>query len=82
VAIALYLASQELFDIVPCFFDLQAITEFLRYTLKLVTDCLESLQVHQSLSQKTFRWAELLEKKNKTRLGAPLIYLSILIAAL
>jgi len=38
--------------------------------------------VPQSLSQKAFRWAELLEKKNKPRLGAPLIYLRILIIAL
>jgi len=29
----------------------------------------------QSLSQKAFRWAELLEEKNKPRLGAPLICL-------
>jgi len=82
VAIALYSASQELFDIVPCFFDFQDIREFPRYTLKPVTDCLESLQVPQSLSQKALRWAELLDEKNKPRLGAPLIYFKILIVAL
>jgi len=71
VAIALYLALQELFDIVPCFFDFQDIREFSRYTLKPVTDCLESLQVPQSLSQKALRWSELLDEKNKSRLGAP-----------
>jgi len=54
MAIALYLASQELFDIVPCFFDFQDMREFSRYTLKPVADCLESLQVPQSLSQKDF----------------------------
>jgi len=82
VVIALYSASQELFDIVPCFFDFQDIREFPRYTLKSVTDCLESLQVPQSLSEKVFRWAKLLEEKNKPRVGAPLIYLRILISAL
>jgi len=82
VAIALYSASQELFDIVPYFFDFQDIREFPIYTLKLVTDCLESLQVPQSLSQKALRWAELLDEKNKPRLGALLIYFRILIAAL
>ena len=56
--------------------------EFPRCTLKSVTDCLELLQVPQSLSQKAMRWVELLEEKNKPRLGAPLIYLKILIAAL
>jgi len=70
VAIALYSTTQELFDIVPCFFDFQDIREFLRYTLKSVTDCLESLQMPQSLSQKALRWAELLDEKNKSRLGA------------
>jgi len=56
--------------------------EFPRYTLKPVTGCLESLQISQSLSQKAFRWTKLLEKKNKSILGAPLIYLRILLAAL
>ena len=77
VAIAMYSASQELFDIVPRFFDFQDMREFPRYTLKPVTDCLESLQVPQSLSQKALRWAEVLEEINKPRLGAPLIYLRI-----
>jgi len=45
VTIALYSASQELLDIVSCFFDFQDMREFPRYTLKPVTDCLESLQV-------------------------------------
>jgi len=31
--------------------------------------------------RKAFRWAELLEDKNKPILGAPLIYLRILIVA-
>jgi len=82
VAIALYSTSQELFYIVPYFFDFQDIREFPRYTLKPVTDCLESLQVSQSLSQKALRWAELLDEKNKPRLGTPLIYFRILIVAL
>jgi len=79
---ALYLASQEIFDIVHCFFDFRDIREFSKYTLKPITDCLRSLQVPQSLSQKAFRWAELPEEKNRLRLGAPLIYLRILIATL
>jgi len=82
VAIALYSASQKLFDIVPCFFDFQDIRKFPRYTLKSITDYLESLHVPQSQSQKAFRWAKLLEEKNKPRLRAPLIYLRILIVAL
>jgi len=80
VVIALYSTSQELYDIVLCFFDFQDMREFPRYTLKPVTDCFESLQVPQSLSQKAFRGVEVLEEKNKPRLGAPLIYLRILIA--
>jgi len=55
VVIALYSASQELFDIMPCLFDFQDMREFPRYTLKPVIDFLESLQVPQSLSQKAFR---------------------------
>jgi len=82
VIIALYSVSQELFDIIPCFFDFQDIRKFPRYTLKPVIDCLESLHVPQSLSQKAFRWTKLLEGKNKARLGAPLIYMRILIVAL
>jgi len=61
----MYSVSQELFDIVTCFFDFQDMREFPRYTLKPVIDCLESLQVSQSLSQKIFRWTE---EKNRTRL--------------
>jgi len=38
--------------------------------------------VPQSLSQKALRQAELLDEKNKPRLGAPLIYFRILIATL
>jgi len=45
VVIAFYLASQELFGIVPYIFHFQDIREFPRYTLKSVTHCLESLQV-------------------------------------
>jgi len=82
VVIVLYLASQQLFDVVPCFFDFRYIRGFPRYTLKPVTNCLESLYVPQSLSQKAFRWTKLLEEKNKPKLRAPLIYLIILIAAL
>jgi len=81
VVIVLYSASQKLFDIVPCFFDFHDIMEFPRYTLKPVTDCLESLHVLHSLSQKAFKWEKLLQEKNKSRLGAPLIYLRILIVA-
>ena len=57
--------------------------EFPTYTLKPDTDCLESLQVPLSQSQKAFRWTEVVEEeKNRPKLGAPLIYLRILIAAL
>jgi len=55
VAIALYSASHELFDVVPWFFDFHDIRESPRYTLKPIIDCLESLHVPQSLSQKTFK---------------------------
>jgi len=82
MVIALYSTSHELFDIVPYLFDFQNIRKFPRYILKSVTDCLESLHVSQSLSQKAFRWAEVLEEKNKSRLGASLIHLRILIVAL
>jgi len=77
MVISLYSTSQELFDIVPFFFDFQDMREFPRYTLKPVTDCLETLQVPQSLSQKAFKRVEMLEEKNKPRLEAPLIYLRI-----
>ena len=82
MVIALYSASRELFDIVPYLFDFQDMREFPRYTLKPFTDCLESLQVPQSLLEKAFKWAKVLEEKNKPRLGAPLIYMRILIIAL
>ena len=82
MVIALYSASHKLFDIVPIFFDFQDIREFSRYVLKSITNCLESLHVPQSLSQKDFIWTELLKDKNKPGLGTPLIYLRILIAAL
>jgi len=38
--------------------------------------------VSQLLSQKALRWAELLEEKNKPRLGTSLIYFRILITVL
>jgi len=82
VVILLHSASQELFNIIPCFFDFQDIRKFSKYTLKPITDCLESLHVPQSLSQKAFRWAKLLQEKNKPRLGATLTYFRILIVAL
>jgi len=66
VAIALYSGSEELFDTIPYFFDFQDIRKFPRYTLDPVTDCLESLQVPQSLSQKAFRLTEQLKEKNKS----------------
>jgi len=51
----MYSTSHELFDIVSYFFDLKDIREFSRYTLKSVTDYLKSLQMAQSLSQKTYK---------------------------
>ena len=64
VAMALYLASTKLQDIVVCFLDFQEIKESPKNTQNLVIDFLESGHDRQSASENALRCkAEVVEKK-------------------
>ena len=73
LAMALYSASAEDLDTTPCFFDLQEIKEYPKYTAEPVRGLLVSGHLAQSASQKALICNFVLLEKNIPLPGDPLI---------